>query len=318
MNLNSLATQLLTPDDPVGLLFKALNDIWTLGDSGDVDAFYVQQERETSGLEEFIRDSYFELYDVLLERARSQNRAAEFSCLEASIVVLDGLSLREANWLMPRLKDKGFGTAHYSYAYSGMPSTTQAFFRDVFGVAGAAAMPKKWHGFNFRSIRAGDVPAFMDGPKALVWLSFPDELMHPMRGKGVTPSFALQRTEEALLKILNLLETPEVVLTSDHGYVYAQSAALFWHAPVSNRKVLLKLFGAQRGITFDSPNAGEFEVLRALPKDQTYVLFDDKGCYVRGRYYWSAPGKQSDVAHGGVSLMECLVPVIKLSKGGHV
>lgn len=315
MNLNSLAAQLLTQSDPVGLLFKALNDIWTPGNSGDVDAFYVQQERETNSLEEFVRDTYFELYEVLLERARSQDRAAEFSSLVVSIVVLDGLSLREANWLMPRLRERGYEIADYSYALSGMPSTTQTFFRDVFSVAGAAAMPKKWQGFNFRSVRAGDVPAFLDGPKALVWLSFPDELMHPMRGRGVTPSFALQRTEEALLKILKLLETPEVVLTSDHGYMYVQSAALFWHAPDSNRKVLLKLFGAQRGVTFDGSSAGEFEVLRALPKDQTYVLFDDKGCYVRGRYYWSAPGKQSDVAHGGVSLMECLVPVIKIKRG---
>ena len=312
MNLSSLAIKLLSQDDPVGLLFQALNEIWTPDDSGDVDAFYVQQEREINNLEEFIRDTYFELYDVLLERARSQNRAAEFATQEASIVVLDGLSLREANWLIPRLEQKGFGIAEYSYGFSGMPSTTQSFFRDVFGAAGAGAMPKKWQGFSFRSIRSGDVPMFLEGPKALVWFSFPDELMHPMRGKGVTPSFALQRTEEALLKILNLLETEEVVLTSDHGYMYAHSAALFWHAPVSNRKVLLKLFGAQRGVLFDGTKAEEFEVLRALPKDQTYVLFDDKGCYVRGRYYWSAPGKQSDVAHGGISLMECLVPVIRI------
>ncbi|MCL4459194.1 MAG: hypothetical protein M1136_10355 [Chloroflexi bacterium] len=315
MNLSSLATHLLAPDDPVQLLFQALNEVWAPQGSADLDPFYAQQERETNHLEEFIRDTYFELYDVLLERARSQNRAAEFSSLDASIVVLDGLSIREANWLMPRLRERGYEIADYSYAFSGMPSTTQTFFRDVFGVSGAAAMPKKWQGFNFRSIRSGDVPAFMDGPKALVWLSFPDELMHPMRGKGVTPSFALQRTEEALLKILNLLETPEVVLTSDHGYIYAQSAALFWHAPISNRKVLLKLFGAQRGLPADSAKAQEFEGLRALPKDQTYVLFDDKGCYVRGRYYWSAPGKQSDVAHGGISLMECLVPVVKVRRG---
>lgn len=314
MNLNSFATELLGQVDPIDLLFQALNQIWTCDGSGDLDAFYGQQERETNHLEEFIRDTYFELYETLLERARSQNRAAHLASQEASIVVLDGLSIREANWLMPRLKEKGYEITDYSYALSGMPSTTQAFFRDVFGVAGAGAMPKKWQGFSFRSVRSGDVSMFLEGPKALVWLSFPDELMHPMRGKGVTPSFALQRTEEALLKILSLLETAEVVLTSDHGYMYAQSAALFWHAPVSNRKVLLKLFGAQRGLLFDGTKAQEFDVLRALPKDQTYVLFDDKGCYVRGRYYWSAPGKQSDVAHGGISLMECLVPVLRLKR----
>jgi hypothetical protein len=314
MNLNSFATELLGQVDPIDLLFQALNQIWTCDGSGDLDAFYTQQERETNHLEEFIRDTYFEIYELLLERARSQDRVTQFASQEASIVVLDGLSIREANWLMPRLKGKGYEITDYSYALSGMPSTTQTFFRDVFGVAGAGAMPKKWQGFSFRSVRSGDVSMFLEGPKALVWLSFPDELMHPMRGKGVTPSFAMQRTEEALLKVLNLLETAEVVLTSDHGYIYAQSAALFWHAPVSNRKVLLKLFGAQRGLLFDGTKAQDFDVLRALPKDQTYVLFDDKGCYVRGRYYWSAPGKQSDVAHGGISLMECLVPVLRLKR----
>lgn len=314
MNLSSVTAQLLSRDDPVELLFQAVNEIWIPDTSGNLDAFYTEQERETNRLEEYIRDTYFEMYDALLEQIKTHDRAAEFASYDSSVVVLDGLSLREANWLMPRLKAHGFEITQYSYALSRMPSTTQSFFHDTFGVASAGTMPKKWQGFSFRSIRSGDVPMFIEGPKSLVWLSFPDELMHPMRGKGITPTFALQRTEEALLKILNLLETDEVVLTSDHGYIYAPSAALFWHAPVSNRKVLLKLFGAQRGSLFNDKKAEEFEVLRTMPKDQTYVLFDDKGCYIRGRYYWSAPGKQSDIAHGGISLMECLVPVIRLRR----
>jgi hypothetical protein len=314
MNLSSLAAQLLTQEDSIELLFHALNEVWAGDDADDIDAFYAQQERETNHLEDFIKDTYFEIYELLLEQIKSQDRAAEFASYDSSIVVLDGLSLREANWLMPRLKENGFEVAQYSYVFSRMPSTTQSFFHDVFGVASAGAMPKKWQGFSFRSIRSGDVPMFMERPKSLVWLSFPDELLHPMKGKGVTPTFALQRTEEALLKVLSLLETDEVVLTSDHGYMYAPSAALFWHAPVSNRKVLLKLFGAQRGVLFGGKKAEEFDMLRALPKAQTYVLFDEKGCYVRGRYYWSPPGKQSDIAHGGISLMECLVPVIRLRR----
>ena len=314
MNLSSLAAQLLTHDDPIELLFQTLNEVWTGTDAGDIDDFYVQRERETNHLEDLIKDTYFELYELLLEQMKSQDRATDFASLHSSIVLMDGLSLREANWLIPRLNENGFEVSQYSYAFSRMPATTQSFFHDVFGVASAGAMPKKWQGFNFRSIKSGNVPMFLDGPKNMIWLSFPDELLHPMKGKGVTPSFALQRTEEALLKVLSLLETGEAVLTSDHGYMYAPSAALFWHAPVSKRQILLRLFGAQRGVLFDDKNADEFEVLRTLSKDQTYVLFDDKGCYVRGRYYWSAPGKQSDVAHGGISLMECLVPIIRLRK----
>ena len=314
MNLSSLATQLLGRVDPVEPLFQGINEIWIPDASGNIDSFYAEQERETSRLEEFIKDTYFEIYDALLEQIKSQDRAAEFASYDSSVVVLDGLSLREANWLIPRLHKNTYEVTQYSYAFSRMPSTTQSFFRDVFGVASAGTMPKKWQGFSFRSIRSGDVPMFIEGPKSMIWLSFPDELLHPMRGKGVTPTFALQRTEEALLKVLNLLETDEVVLTSDHGYIYAPSAALFWHAPVSNRKVLLKLFSAQRGILYNGKKAEEFQSLCTLPKDQTYVLSDDKGCYIRGRYYWSAPGKQSDVAHGGISLMECLVPVLRLSR----
>jgi len=59
MNLSSLATQLLSQDDPVQLLFQALNEIWTPQGSADLDSFYAQQERETNHLEEFIRDTYF-------------------------------------------------------------------------------------------------------------------------------------------------------------------------------------------------------------------------------------------------------------------
>ncbi|MCL0058579.1 hypothetical protein M1O47_02705 [Dehalococcoidia bacterium] len=315
MNLSSLAAQLLTQADHIGLLFQAINEVWaTSNDANDIDAFYARQERETNHLEDFIKDTYFEIYELLVEWIKSHDRAAKFASYDSSIVILDGLSLREANWLMPRLRENGFEIRQYSYAFSRMPSTTQSFFNDVFGVAGAGAMPRKWQGFNFRSIKSGDVPMFLDGPKSLIWLSFPDELMHPMRGKGVTPSFALQRTEESLLKILNLLETEDVVLTSDHGYMYAPSASSFLHPAVSSRKVLQKFFGAKRGVLFDGKKVEEFEVMRALPKDQTYVMFDDKGCYVRGRYYWSAPGKQSDIAHGGVSLMECLVPVMHLRR----
>lgn len=314
MNLSSLAAQLLSREDPIEVLFEALNELWTSDALGGLDVFYAEKERESNHLEEFLRDTYFEIYQLLLERITSQDRTQEFDSYDSSVVVLDGLSLREANWLMPRLKDNGFEVTHYSYALSSVPSTTQSFFHDVFGVASAGAMPKKWHGFTFRTIRSGNVPEFLEGPKSLVWLSFPDELLHPMKGKGVTPSFALQRTEEALLKVLNLLETEEVVLTSDHGYMYVPSAALFWNAPVSNRKVLLKLFKAQRGILFNGGKDEDFEALRGLSGDQTYVLFDDRGCYVRGRYYWSAPGKQSDIAHGGISLMECLVPVIRLRR----
>jgi len=92
MNLNSFATELLGQVDPIDLLFQALNQIWTCDGSGDLDAFYGQQERETNHLEEFIRDTYFELYETLLERARSQDRGNPV-CIPGSLHRCPGWSL---------------------------------------------------------------------------------------------------------------------------------------------------------------------------------------------------------------------------------
>ena len=57
-----------------------------------------------------------------------------------------------------------------------------------------------------------------------------------------------------------------------------------------------------------------FDKLRQVPRSWTYALFDDEGCYVRGRYHCSVQGPALDIAHGGLSLMECLVPVMKVRR----
>ena len=44
------------------------------------------------------------------------------------------------------------------------------------------------------------------------------------------------------------------------------------------------------------------------------ALFDDEGCYVRALYHWSLQGPASDVTHGGLSLMECLVPMMRIRR----
>jgi hypothetical protein len=127
-------------------------------------------------------------------------------------------------------------------------------------------------------------------------------------------SCCILRTADTLLKILNRLETEQVTISSDHGYIYVPSAALFWNPAQKDRRVLRRLFGAQRGLLFDGKKIADFEPLRQLPGDQAFALFDERGCYIRGRWYWSIGGKQSDIAHGGISLMECLVLVIRLTR----
>ena len=59
----------------------------------------------------------------------------------------------------------------------------------------------------------------------------------------------------------------------------------------------------------------DFDKLRAVPPQRAYALLDEQGCYVRGRYGWSTQGPgQGDVDHYGLSLMECLTPVMRIRR----
>jgi len=66
--------------------------------------------------------------------------------------------------------------------------------------------------------------------------------------------------------------------------------------------------------TMDS-TVPDFDKLRAVPPQRAYALLDEQGCYVRGRYGWSTQGPgQGDVDHYGLSLMECLTPVMRIRR----
>ena len=119
-----------------------------------------------------------------------------------------------------------------------------------------------------------------------------------------------------LVEVLDILEADEFLVTSDHGYLYIKSAALFWKASPGDEKALRKLFGGKRALPIEKVGR-EFDKLRGVPRDRTYALFDDEGCYVRGRYAWSVQRDPTDVNHGGISLMECLVPVMKIRRRQH-
>ena len=55
------------------------------------------------------------------------------------------------------------------------------------------------------------------------------------------------------------------------------------------------------------------KILKKLSKDG-YVTEIEDYVLVKGRWFWSAKGRFSPIFHGGVSFMECFIPVIKLRK----
>ncbi len=309
---STLARDLITADDPLAVLFAAFNQVWQAGEVDDVNAFFTRCERETNRLERFVLETFFDVYDLLLARVRQERGRSRFEGTTGPIIILDGCSIREANLLMGRLKEAGYQVADYGYALSEVPSGTMAFNRNVFGTARVASL-RQWHQYQVVSIESGQLPAlFPVEPEVLVWISYPDELLHKVRGEAVTPQEAFDKTAKVLLDTLDGLATDEFFVTSDHGYLYVENATLFWSAG-RDEKVLRQLFGGRRAVPAGEVGP-EFDKLRQVPRSRTYALFDDEGCYVRGRYHWSVQGPASDIAHGGISLMECLVPVMRIRR----
>ena len=308
----ALARELIAADDPLAVLFAALNQMWQADEVDDVNAFFIRCERETNRLERFVLETFFDVYDLLLARVRQGRGRSRFEGTTGPIIILDGCSIREANLLMGRLKEAGYQVADYRYALSEVPSGTVAFNRNVFGTARVASL-RQWRKYQVVSIESGQLPAlFPVEPEVLVWISYPDELLHKVRGEAVTPQEAFDKTAKVLLATLDDLEADEFLVTSDHGYLYVENATLFWSTG-RDATVLRQLFGGQRAVS--AVDVGpQFDGLRQVPKSRTYALFDDEGCYVRGRYHWSVQGPASDIAHGGISLMECLVPVMKIRR----
>ena len=312
VNEATLARELITADDPLAVLFTALNQVWQADDVDDVNAFFVRRERETNRLERFVLEIFFDVYDLLLARVRQERGRARFEGVSEPIIILDGCSVREANLLIGRLQEAGYQVADYRYALSEVPSSTMAFNRTVFGTARVASL-RQWRKYQVVSIESGQLPTLVPaGPYVLTWISYPDELLHKVRGEAVTPQETFDKTVAVLLATLDGLGADEFLVTSDHGYLYVENATLFWSAG-RDAKVLRQLFGGRRAVPAGDVGP-QFDKLRQVPRSRTYALFDDEGCYVRGRYHWSVQGPASDIAHGGISLMECLVPVMRIRR----
>ncbi len=312
-----LVRALVAAEYPLAVLYETLVALWgATGGVDDVNGFFREREAATNRLERFVHDTYFEVYDILLECIRAEDRARYFTPGAGPVVLLDGMSIREAALLPARLSPHGYTVEATGFALSEAPSSTRAFTRQIFGTHSITTL-KTWDGFQVMPVRSGEVPAVLPaGPDVLVWLSYPDELLHKVKGQALTPAEALDKTVAALLEVLDKLEGSRFRLLSDHGYVYAPSARFIWKAPRGDEKVLRRLFGGVRWVPAEKMTDPAFDGLRAIPPQRAYALFDEQGCYIRGRYGWSTQGSgQGDVDHYGLSLMECLTPRLTVRRG---
>ena len=286
---------LIESNNPISAVGERLLEIWLsmAEKENEVGNYYYKGEEEVRDFEEFVLKSYWEFYDLLV-KACWKERDVFQSYPEATIVIMDGMSIRESVLLFKRLKQMGYNVKH-GFNFSAVPSDTE-FFREK--------IKKSMNDFsqinNPENIR-------LTGDEKYIWSYFPDIMLNKIQtGHAVISSLKemYKIVEKIVLEILSKIRAERIVITSDHGYIRSEAGFVF-SVPDKARRKLQQIFGSKRYVKMDDLD------IEDLIKEGYIKEFN--GYYIaKSRYLWPVPGRYSIYIHGGLGLMECFVPVLEI------
>ena len=288
--------RLIGRENTLSVVWDTLVEIWRVDSiPKDLDGFYRDKEIESCRLEETLEQTYFEAYQELLNGAAVHKISPWAGEEERLTLIVDAMSVREACLLSPILEGQGYRVESLSFSLSALPSHTEAFARKHFNMG----QPTQISGRQgiFVSPPGHPVPQFPPYDLCFVWLRYPDRGLH---ATILSPSEVFGKTSQYILEILRNSGRNTFLLTSDHGYIYADTADHAFPIAQSVQREMRKVFGGSRYVQ------GPKEAL-ATVYEKTLSVGDT--LLVRGRYLWRQRDKR--YFHGGLSFVECLIPVIK-------
>lgn len=238
-----------------------------------------------------------------------------------AVLVLDGLSLREMPILIEESIKHGY-QVNGEITASELPSETTPFAKSL-GFSQRSSLENNRAGHNHKLIGARtectDLP-WLDSAKLIqgepnwvFWHTWLDDRLHDLNepGKGLRALMndVLQqfRSNDFWTFIEKLSTGRKVIITSDHGYV---STGEFMEVNSKEQAQYFKNnYKAQRYSRVDSRENGWIP-----PVELEIESRHGKYGYILGTHKWRVAGGYPTLTHGGLSLLETMVPFIELSK----
>ena len=322
MTLDSrFVERLLTAADPLEVIWEEVLALWQpVGQAvrhvSGLPYFYNRQEEAFSRLEELLYHSYFEVYDLLLERAGQQDGGYVRERLhgEAVVIVADSFSVRETGLLSLWLRERGWEVHGEGFAVAPFPTTTESLAEKLLGTSPAGGRDSA--GFAYRYVAGPEqIPALPAGCPTLVWMRLPDTALEKITvAQATTIADAFDGMVQTLARLLEATGDRQVFVTSDHGYLYALSPAHYWPLPTEVEQAARKVFPREsRTQPLTKEGVKYLQHYESRTPQSRFFASSRSHVGLRGRYWWASESANDRcTAHGGLSLAEALVPIISI------
>jgi hypothetical protein len=239
-----------------------------------------------------------------------------------AVLVLDGLSLRELPLIVAAAKDRGLTPTRIEAFGSQVPTETDRFAEAV-GIAGRSKLfnnqPPASFIFNGPDVFTDVLDApFVDcvaavpsSPRLFLWHKWPDEpLIHLHDRQDDGPDIVAAQTKLQLSSnefwqfVDRVRQGRRLVITSDHGYAVSKNFSDEVKDP-DTVQLLRSVFGAKRCAAESSVSPWPRRHLPPL------VSCHNGQLAVIGERKWGVQGGFPHLCHGGLSLLEAVVPFIE-------
>lgn len=293
-------------ENPLGLIsgnhldwiFKGLEELSQKASSLSMEHYFSELEPWVSSFEQAIYDLDPKVYETIISKSLRRTKVEEImDQAKYALVIMDGLSLREAYLLNNNLKEWDL---QISYDIAPLPTDTGFFCTKYLNSSSPSELEKRKNlSFNFKEITNKEdlskISPSVSG-KFIIWIREPDKTFHEFREKFRLDylSQSYERAKEIVQNLIPILmeNFNEVHLTSDHGYVTDPHS---WFC--------LENFPSDMRYATDMP-----ETIKQYCKrcGEFWLLV--------GRYNTLKRGRHGNIRHGGLSIMEAMTPWITVSK----
>ena len=285
-------------------------------------------ERATVAPDRLLANAAWDLWNAFVSHAPTavdelKKFWTQTAATGTAVLILDALSLRELPLIVAAVKEHGVQPTRIEALGAQVPTDTDRF-------AEALGLPSRSKLFNNQApaafiFRGQDaytnvldapfadcVASVPSSPRLLLWHKWPDEpLIHLHDSKDDGAEIVASQTRQQLTSsdfwrfVDRIRQGRRLVITSDHGYAVSR----FFSDEVKDAEtvqLLRNTFGAQR-CAVEAPNA-PWPRLNLPP----LVCRHNGRLVVIGQRKWAVQGGFPHLCHGGLSLLEAIVPYIEL------